>query len=102
MDLHLQKLARRFHLSYEKPSGGVYFWVRLPEGMKAAELLAQAQKEGVTFIPGDLFDPRHKLGRDHIRLNFSYPRLERIDQGMQMLERALEKLAHKETKQLAL
>lgn len=93
MGLHLQRLARRFGISYEKPVGGVYYWIRLPEGMNAGQLLGQAQKEGVTFIPGDLFDPKHALGRDCIRLNFSYPGLDRIDQGMQMLERALEKLS---------
>lgn len=88
MDRHLQRLAPRFGLSYEKPSGGVCFWVRLPAGMDADRLLAAAQGKGVTFIPGHLFDPTHKTGRDHIRLNFSYPSMAQIDEGMQLLERA--------------
>ncbi len=37
-----------------------------------------------------VFDPAHKTGGDHIPLNFSYPGMEQIDTGMQMLERALE------------
>lgn len=92
MEKHLLRLAGRFGISYEKPAGGVYFWVKLPRGMRAGELLEEAQKQGVTFIPGELFDPQHQLGRDHIRLNFSYPGIERIDQGMEMLEKAMEKV----------
>ncbi|MDO5491641.1 MAG: PLP-dependent aminotransferase family protein [Bacillota bacterium] len=90
MDQHLRRLASRFGLSYEKPAGGVYFWIRLPSGMEAGKLLAQAQNLGVTFIPGDLFDPTHKTGGDHIRLNYSYPSLQQIDTGMNLLEYAME------------
>ena len=86
---HLQRLEKRFGIRSDLPAGGVYFWVRLPEGLDAGRLLTAAQQEGVTFIPGDLFDPFHKTGRDHIRLNFSYPSMKQIDTGMQMLERAL-------------
>ena len=93
MDHHLQRLARRFGISCSVPPGGVYFWVKLPKDMDGGQLLKAAQKEGVTFIPGHLFDPTHKTGRDHIRLNFSYPSLTQIDTGMKMLERAFE-LAH--------
>ncbi len=89
MDQHLQRLARRFGISYVRPVGGVYFWIRLPRGMDAGVLLLRAQALGVTFIPGALFDPEHKNGRDHIRLNFSYPSMEQIDKGMALLEEAL-------------
>ena len=90
MDQHLQRLAGRFGIRYAKPVGGVYFWIRLPRGMSADRLLKRAQTLGVTFIPGDLFDPAGKTGGDHIRLNFSYPTLEQIDQGMNRLEQAME------------
>ena len=93
MQAHLQRLEKRFGIKYSVPSGGVYFWVQLPEGMEAGRLLILAQKLGVTFIPGQLFDPTHKTGRDHIRLNFSYPSPGQIDRGMQMLEEAMEGMA---------
>ncbi|MBQ9015691.1 MAG: PLP-dependent aminotransferase family protein [Firmicutes bacterium] len=89
---HLQRLAQRFGIEFSVPSGGVYFWVKLPAGLDAQQLLTAAQQQGVTFIPGHLFDPAHKTGRDHIRLNFSYPGPEQIDEGMQMLERAFEQM----------
>ncbi len=89
---HLLLLQRQYPLSFSLPRGGVYFWVGLPAGMDAARLLERAQEEGVTFIPGDLFYPDHASGRDHIRLNFSYPSLDQIDEGMAMLSLALDGL----------
>lgn len=45
------------------PSGGMFFWVRLPEGCDAVALLPQAVEAGVAFVPGSAFyaqggDPR--------------------------------------------
>lgn len=92
MKEHLQRLEKRFAVEFAVPSGGVYFWVKLPEGIDAGRLLSEAQRLGVTFIPGQLFDPFHKTGRDYIRLNFSYPSPRQIDDGMQMLEQAMENM----------
>ena len=71
------------------PAGGVHYWVRLPEGLTGARLLPAAQKEGVTFIPGELFYPEKSAGKQFIRLNFSYPGISQIEEGMLMLERAV-------------
>lgn len=91
MHSHLQRLEHRFGISYSLPSGGVYFWIRLPGRLEASRLLSEAMHQGVTFIPGYVFYPKKNAGRDHIRLNFSYPSLAQIDEGMLMLERALER-----------
>jgi 2-aminoadipate transaminase len=45
------------------PSGGMFCWVRLPEGCDAVALLPKAVDEGVAFVPGAAFyahapDPR--------------------------------------------
>lgn len=93
MYVHLQRLTERFGIRADLPEGGVYFWVRLPAGMDGGRLLIEAQKEGVTFIPGNLFYPDRKGGADHIRLNFSYPSIAQINEGMSMLEKAMERLA---------
>jgi DNA-binding transcriptional MocR family regulator len=37
------------------PGGGFFQWVRLPEGMDAAELLPRAESAGVSYIPGARF-----------------------------------------------
>jgi 2-aminoadipate transaminase len=56
--------------SFDKPGGGFFQWVRLPEGMNAIELLPRAEAHGVAFIPG----PRFHLeggGANTLRLAFS-------------------------------
>jgi len=46
-----------------RPEGGLFIWVRLPEGYDAAEILPRAIERGVAFVPGKYFyageeDPR--------------------------------------------
>ncbi len=37
------------------PEGGMFFWVRLPEGCHAMALLEQAVQAGVAYVPGEAF-----------------------------------------------
>ena len=63
--------------------------VKLPEGMNSRKLLRQAQKRGLTFMPGYVFFPRKGMGSRYFRLNFSYPTEEEIDRGMDLLEESI-------------
>ena len=51
--------ALREHLpagcTWRLPAGGFFIWVRLPEGMRAGELLPVAEAHGVSFAPGRHF-----------------------------------------------
>ena len=91
MCLYMDGLAKRFSLEYRKPKGGVYLWVKLPAEMDSRELLLTAQREGITFIPGHVFYPKKAMGRNYMRLNYSYPAVEEIRKGMAKLEAALHK-----------
>ena len=56
--------------TWTRPEGGMFVWVQLPGGLDAEDLLADAMRERVAFVPGAPFypaDPR----RDTLRLNFS-------------------------------
>ena len=88
----LAKLAEEYGLEYNVPDGGVYIWVELPEGMNSRKLLRQAQKRGLTFMPGYVFFPRKQMGARYFRLNFSYPTEEEIERGMDILEESLKAL----------
>lgn len=88
---YLDKLVEEFHLEYQKPKGGVYIWVKLPEEMDSRMLLDEAQKEGVTFIPGHVFYPKRFVGYNYIRLNYSYPSKAEIEQGMMKLSNIIRK-----------
>jgi DNA-binding transcriptional MocR family regulator len=37
---------------WSKPDGGMFVWVRLPDGLDAGELLPKALDRGVAFVPG--------------------------------------------------
>ncbi len=86
---HLDRLVLRYGLSYRKPEGGVYLWVKLPSRINARKLLKETQKLGMTFMPGYLFYPKASMGKNFFRLNYSYPTFEGIDRGMGILEEAL-------------
>ena len=88
----LAKLAEDYGLEYNVPDGGVYIWVKLPEGMNSRKLLKQAQKRGLTFMPGYVFFPRKQMGAQYFRLNFSYPTEDEIERGMNILEESLKAL----------
>ncbi|NLD18668.1 MAG: PLP-dependent aminotransferase family protein [Clostridiales bacterium] len=105
MNRYLRRLRKNFAIEYALPAGGVYFWIKLPDGMEGKSLLAEAQKEGVAFIPGNAFYTKKSLGNNYIRLNYSYPTKEEIKEGMEKLEIAMrrtQELVHKKSKQLVL
>lgn len=91
----IDRFADEYELEYSRPKGGVYLWIKLPHWINARRLLEQTQKLGMTFVPGRLFYPQKAHGDDHIRLNFSYPSLQQIRDGVAILEKAL---AHEKTK----
>jgi len=52
-----------------KPSGGMFFWVRLPAGCDAMALLPKAVEAGVAYVPGAAFYADHPDTRT-LRLSF--------------------------------
>lgn len=79
---------------WNKPNSGVFFWVELPEGMQAEQLLKVAiEEERVAFIPGQAFcvDGSRKATRC-MRLNFSHCAAEQIEEGIARLGRAAKRL----------
>lgn len=81
----LDEAAEELGISYRKPGGGVYLWVRLPAGMRTAELAREAERQGVSFIPGEMFFPGGNPDGAYIRLNYSYPTEDQIRRGMKLL-----------------
>lgn len=92
-DLMIRALEEHlaFGAKWEKPSSGVFIWLRLPSGVDTAELLKTAvERERVAFIPGKAFGFN---GSEHakqcLRLNFTYCRREQIEEGIVRLARVL-------------
>lgn len=70
--------------SWSTPQGGLFLWLRLPEGISIKELYPTALEEKVDFTPGSLFYPDEK-SYDHIRLNFVVHNPEVAEEGIRRL-----------------
>ena len=76
-------------VTWTRPGGGLFVWVRLPEGVDAASLLDRAVNEAnVAFVPGAafFFDGR---GRNTLRLSYSLPSEAEIEDGIARLAKLL-------------
>ncbi|SHN31278.1 2-aminoadipate transaminase [Gracilibacillus kekensis] len=76
-------------LKYIVPKGGMFFWVKLPEAINTTDLLNEAVKEGVAFVPGAPFyvsDPEQNT----LRLNFTNSEPTLIEEGMKRFVKVLE------------
>ena len=58
--------------TWNRPEGGYFLWLDLPDGVDVAAVLASAERVGVTFVPGPDFFPRGGGGRSAARLAFSF------------------------------
>lgn len=76
-------------VTWTKPQGGLFLWVRMPEHVDSKALLEVAVKEKVAFVPGSAFYPDDKGGRCCMRLNFSNARPEMIQEGIKRLGQAM-------------
>jgi DNA-binding transcriptional MocR family regulator len=67
------------------PEGGLFLWVTLPDPLDTKAMLARCLEEGAAYVPGTAFFPRKADGHRSMRLNFSYPSIEDIDEGMRRI-----------------
>jgi 2-aminoadipate transaminase len=69
---------------WEKPEGGMFVWVEMPEGIDMGELYPRAIERGVAFVPGKYFYVKGG-GENTMRLNFSFPAQADIVAGIERL-----------------
>jgi 2-aminoadipate transaminase len=73
---------------WNAPSGGMFFWVELPDDADAVALLPKAVRRGVAFVPGAAFfasSPRMNT----LRLSFVTVAPTQIEQGVELLALAM-------------
>lgn len=75
-------------VTWQRPPGGFFVWLTLPPGVDSRKLTAAAAAESVAVFPGtaSFADGR---GAEHLRLAFSYPPLDRFDEGIRRLGRLI-------------
>jgi 2-aminoadipate transaminase len=79
-------------LTWNRPVGGMFLWVQLPQGMNAVALLAKAIDKGVAFVPGSAFYASPEKGgaiESTLRLSFVTATVDQINSGMVALAAAI-------------
>jgi 2-aminoadipate transaminase len=75
-------------IEWNTPAGGMFLWVRLPEGMNAIDLLPKAVDRNVAFVPGWAFYADEPDART-LRLSFVTSSVEQISIGIAALAAAI-------------
>ncbi len=88
-------LAREFGTAAEvaHPRGGIFVWVRLPEGVDATALAAAALAEGVAITPGADWSTEPAAARACFRLCFALASEDELRDGIAKLA----EVCHRET-----
>jgi len=91
-DLMMDAMKKYFPEGYvcNKPMGGMFAWVTLPEGIDTEIMFLDAIKNKVAYVHGKAFHVDGGGGRS-MRLNFSYPSNDQIGEGMKRLASVIEK-----------
>lgn len=63
----------------------MFVWVTLPEEINTDSLFDRAIENKVAFIPGSQFYPAGEKRYNEMRLNFSFPGIEEIEEGIERL-----------------
>jgi 2-aminoadipate transaminase len=86
-DAMLEALERELagRARWNRPEGGYFLWLELPEGLDASALLSRASEVGVTFVPGaDFGGPSASA-----RLAYSFVSPAEIEEGVKRLARVV-------------
>jgi 2-aminoadipate transaminase len=91
-DVMLRAMQEHFpeDARYTRPQGGLFVWAELPACIDTRELLLDAVREKVAFVPGQGFHPDGS-GTNTMRLNFSNVPPETLQEGVQRLGRAIQR-----------
>lgn len=71
-------------VTWNRPAGGMFLWVKLPEGCDANQLFSKCIDHNVAFVPGQEFFP-DSSGINTMRLNFSNASPENIEEGIKRM-----------------
>lgn len=72
------------YCSWNKPKGGFYIWLKIPEGLNSKEMMPRAITAKVAYVAGTGFY-LDGSGTHHMRLSFCYPTPDQITLGIQRL-----------------
>lgn len=72
-------------VEYIQPTGGLFIWCTLPDQIDMPEFCKEAVARGVAVVPGNAFLIDENAPCSCIRLNYSTPTDEQIEEGVKIL-----------------
>ena len=75
---------------YQKPDGGIFIWVEVPEEVDTSRLYEIAIKQGVAINPGQEWSINPN-GKRKMRLCYGNPTIDEIDEGIKLLAEICQK-----------
>ena len=79
-------------VTWTDAEGGMFVWATLPEGLDTMKMFPKAMAEKVAYVPGSTFYPDgDDRGKRSMRLNFSGPTPEQIEEGIKRLGEVIRK-----------
>ncbi len=85
-------------IKWNKPKGGMFFWVELPEHVNAKEMLKRAVQEGVAFVPGSPFYAEQPKSNT-LRLNFTHTHPDKMVLAISRLSKVMAEFCQNVVKQ---
>lgn len=76
------------NISCNKPDGGLFIWIELPDSANAGDIALKCLENNVAFVPGAAFYARGAR-KNTMRLNFSNSTPEQIVEGMKRIGEVL-------------
>jgi 2-aminoadipate transaminase len=70
---------------FDDPKGGIFLWVKLPDGVDTMKLYQEALKAGVAINPGPEWSVDKEYARSRLRLCFASLSHEELNQGVATL-----------------
>ena len=75
---------------YQKPDGGIFIWIEMPEEVDTSRLYEIAIKQGVAINPGQEWSINPN-GKRKMRLCYGNPTIDEIDEGIKLLAEICQK-----------
>lgn len=71
-------------VTFVKPQGGFYFWLKMPQGVDENILFKKTIERGVVFVLGNVFHPQAQKN-GYIRISYCNTPEEQIEKGIKIL-----------------
>ncbi len=75
-------------LNWTRPDGGLFLWMTLPAYMDTELMFPRALEKKIAYVKGCAFHYDNS-GKNTMRLNFSYPTMDAIDEGIRRLSQVI-------------